>query len=76
MLMGILNFVLFKMYKKDHLQVPQNLRITLVLRSIAAFLGTTLYFLAIQYTDLSKATTLYWTNPMMTAVIAYLWLKE
>jgi drug/metabolite transporter (DMT)-like permease len=75
-LMGILNFILFKTYAKDHLSVPENLRVTLVLRSMAAFFGTTGFYLALQYTDLSKATTLYWTNPMMTAVVAYFWINE
>jgi drug/metabolite transporter (DMT)-like permease len=52
------------------------MRSTLVLRSIFAFLGSTGFYLALQYTDLSKATALYWTNPMMTAVIAYLVINE
>lgn len=32
--------------------------------------------MAIQYTDLSKAAVLYWTNPMFTALISSIWLKE
>lgn len=34
------------------------------------------YYLALEYTDLSKATALYWTNPVFTAVISYLWINE
>jgi drug/metabolite transporter (DMT)-like permease len=75
-MMAIMNFSLFKAYQKDHMQVPQHLRVTLILRSMAAFFGTTGFYLALQYTDLSKATTLYWTNPMMTAVIAYFTINE
>ena len=52
------------------------MRVTLILRSIAAFFGTTGYYLAIEYTDLSKATALYWINPMMTAVLAYFAINE
>jgi drug/metabolite transporter (DMT)-like permease len=52
------------------------MRATLVLRSIFGFLGTIGFYLAIQYTDLSKATTLYWTNPVFTAVIAYFMINE
>jgi drug/metabolite transporter (DMT)-like permease len=74
--MMTLNFMLFKVYKKDHLQVPMNMRATLNLRAIFGFFGMTGYYLALQYTDLSKATTLYWTNPVFTAVIAYLWINE
>lgn len=74
--MMVLNFSLFKVYNKDHLQVPDNMRATLILRSVTAFFGMTGYYLALEYTDLSKATTLYWTNPVFTAVIAYLWINE
>ena len=56
--------------------VRDDMRSTLVIRSILAFLGSTGFYLALQYTDLSKATALYWTNPMMTAVVAYLVLNE
>lgn len=74
--MGVLNFSLFKVYGKDHLQVPKHMRTTLILRSITGFLGTIGYYLALQYTDLSKATTLYWTNPVFTAIIAYFMINE
>ena len=62
--------------KKDIYKVPDGLRITFVLRNITGFLGITLYFVAIQYVDLSKAAVLYWTNPMFTAVVAYFALNE
>lgn len=52
------------------------MRATLILRAIFGFFGLTGYYLALEYTDLSKATTLYWTNPVFTAVIAYLWINE
>jgi len=74
--MMAMNFGLFKVYKKDHMTVPTNMRSTLVLRAITGFFGMTGYYLALQYTDLSKATTLYWTNPVFTAVIAYFWIDE
>lgn len=75
-IIAFLNFTLFKVYSKDHLEVPQNMRATLVLRSMFGFFGMTGYYLALQYTDLSKATTLYWTNPVFTAVIAYFMINE
>lgn len=74
--MVVLNFGMFKAYGKDHLLVRDDMRSTLVSRSIAGFLGVTGFYLALQYTDLSKATALYWTNPMMTAIIAYFALNE
>jgi drug/metabolite transporter (DMT)-like permease len=74
--MGILNLCLFKLNNKDHLLVRDDMRTTLVLRSICAFIGATGFYLALQYTDLSKATVLYWTNPMMTAMLSYFWINE
>ena len=75
-MMGLLNYALFKAYSQDHLKVPENMRTTLILRSVYAFFGTTGFYLALEYTDLSKATALYWTNPMMTAVLSYFWIHE
>ena len=75
-MMGVLNFSLFKAYGQDHLKVPQAYRSTLILRSIFAFLGMVGYYLALEFTDLSKATTLYWTNPVFTAVISYFIINE
>ena len=74
--MTIVQYGMMRGLKKDPYAVPQGLRMTLILRNITGFIGITGYYLAIQYTDLSKAAVLYWTNPMFTAVIAYIWLKE
>ena len=76
LVMVLLNFASFKTYGKDHLLVRDDMRTTLVVRSIFAFIGATGFYLALQYTELSKATALYWTNPMMTAVLAYFVLNE
>jgi len=75
-MMGVFNFSLFKLYQKDHLDVPYNQRRVLVLRSVFAFFGMIGYYLALEYTDLAKATTLYWTNPVFTAVISYFVINE
>ena len=73
---GLLNFVMFKAAKKDHLLVRDDMRGTLIIRSICAFIGLSGFYLALEYTDLSKATALYWTNPMMTALLASFWIDE
>mmetsp|Transcript_35083 Transcript_35083/g.26196 ORF Transcript_35083/g.26196 Transcript_35083/m.26196 type:complete len:138 (+) Transcript_35083:133-546(+) len=75
-LMIVLNFGWMKLVEKDPFQVPQGLRYTLILRSFTGFIGITGFYLAIQYTDLSKASIIYWTNPMFTALISACWLKE
>jgi drug/metabolite transporter (DMT)-like permease len=45
--MGILNLILFKYNNKDHLLVRDDMRTTLVLRSICAFIGATGFYLAL-----------------------------
>ena len=72
----IVEYVMLKWSKKDQFKVPSGIRVTFVLRCITGFLGTLGYFIAIQFVELSRAAVLYWTNPMFTAVISYLWLKE
>lgn len=74
--MTIVQYGMLRAIKRDPYAVPQGLRITLILRCLTGFIGISAYYLAIQYTDLSKAAVLYWTNPMFTAVISYIWLKE
>lgn len=76
MLMVIIIYIWMRILKRDPFAVPQGLRYTLILRNFTGFIGITGYYLAIQYTSLSKAAVLYWTNPMFTAVISACWLKE
>jgi hypothetical protein len=45
--MGILNLFLFKYNNKDHLLVRDDMRTTLILRSICAFIGATGFYLAL-----------------------------
>lgn len=75
-MMIFLNMVLFKAYKKDHLEVPRGLRTTVIVRGFTGFVGMSGFYLALEFTDLSKATALYWTNPMFTAFISSVMLNE
>ena len=67
---------MMKARNQDHFKVPPNLRITIILMGLMGFLGITSYYLSIQLIDFSKAAVLYWTNPMVTALITYFWLGE
>jgi drug/metabolite transporter (DMT)-like permease len=76
LIMIFLNMVLFRVYKKDHMEVPKGLRNTIILRGFTGFVGMSGFYLALEFTDLSKATALYWTNPMITALISSCMLHE
>ena len=60
----------------DHMEVPKDLRVTVLLRAITGFGGLAGYFTATKFTNLSKATVLFWTNPIFTALYARIFLKE
>ena len=45
--MAVMNFGLFKVYDKDQLLVRDDMRVTLILRSVAGFLGITGFYLAL-----------------------------
>ena len=67
---------MMKLRRQDQFKVPTDLRKTLIIMGLLGFMGITSYYLAIQLIDFSKAAVLYWTNPMMTALIAFFWLNE
>lgn len=58
------------------LDIPKEVRSTIVLRGIAGFTGNILYYTAISLIELSKAAVLFWTNPMFSALTAYIFLRE
>ena len=61
---------------RDHMEVPKNLRVTVFLRAVAGFGGLAGQFTAIKLTNVTKATVLFWINPIFTALYARIFLKE
>lgn len=55
---------------------PAPVTAMLCLRGLAGALGTGLYMLSITVMSLNDATTLFFTGPPMTAVLARWWLHE
>ena len=45
--MVVLNLGMFKLYNKDQLLVRDDMRVTLILRSVAGFIGLTGFYLAV-----------------------------
>ena len=58
------------------IDVPKHLRQAVLLRGVTGCIANLLYTYSIQLIDLSKASMLFWTNPMVTAIMAYFFLKE
>ena len=69
-------YILISILEGDVLALPKDLRITMLVRAVTGYIGLTGLYMAISYTDLSKAATIFWCNPLFTALWAYLYLKE
>lgn len=72
----IVLFICSKIQKLSLLNVPPGFRINLLKRVGFGAVCNVCYSASMKFTDVSKAATLFWTNPMFTAIFAYLLLKE
>ena len=75
-LMATFDYIFMKIFSIDHMGIPKDLRLTVGMRAVVGFGGIAGYFTAIKLTSLSKASVLFFTNPIFTALNARLFLKE
>ena len=75
-LMVIFQYVFTKASGHDYMGIPKNLRTTMFLRALFGFGGFTGLYTSLKLTSLSKASMLFFTNPIITAVYARIFLKE
>ena len=75
-LMVIFQYLFIKGLKVDHMDIPTELKSTVLLRSIAGFIGLAGLYTAFKLTSLSKASVIWSTNPIFTAIYARVFLKE
>lgn len=62
--------------RKSIIDIPDNLWKYVIMRGLFGFFSATSFFLAIDYLSLSMAVSLYFTSPILTAIICYLVLGE
>ena len=74
--MSLFDYIFMKMFGQDQLAVPKETRITLFMRAIVGFGGVAGYYTAIKMTSLSRASVLFFTYPLFTAINARLFLGE
>ena len=60
----------------DILDVPKDLRKILVMRGIYGALAHSAYLTSLNLLEISKTSVIFWTNPMMVAIIAFFKLNE
>jgi len=61
---------------KNVIDVPQPLWKYIGMRAVFGFLSTATFFLAVDHLPLSMAVSLYFTSPILTAIVCYFALGE
>jgi len=74
--MILFEYVFIKWSGGDHMETKKELRLTILLRGVTGFIGLACLFTAIQLTSLSKASCLFWSNPIFTALYSRFFLSE
>ena len=74
--MIIFSYCIIRFLGEDQFGVPKDLRPIILIRAVSGFLGITGYYVAIKMTSLSKASMLFYTNPIFTALFARIFLQE
>ena len=76
MILAIGCFIHLKKDGKNVIDFPRPLGKYIFMRSIFGFLSSTSFYLSIDYLNLSMAVSLYYTSPIITAIICYFFLGE
>ena len=74
--MSMFDYGFMKIAGQDQLAVPKETRVTLFMRAVVGFGGVSGYYTAIKMTSLSRASVLFFTYPLFTAINARLFLGE
>ena len=71
-----LKYGTLKILKGDIMDIPVKARGPLIARGIFGYCGTAFYFVALSFISLSKASVIFQTSPMFTALMGRIMLKE
>ena len=69
-------FANLKYLKIDPFNIPKIARLTLVIRGMFGVLANIFYNISMTYIPFSKASVLFWTNPMWIALLGRFFLGE
>lgn len=72
----ILVFATFKKLKIDIFDIKKEARITLIIRGTIGVSANICYLISLTMISMSKASVLFWTNPLVIALLGRYLLKE
>ena len=76
LLLFILYGVTFKCLKVDFYPIPKEVRTVYILRCVIGMMCNLSFLLSLQYIPFSKASVLFWTSPVFTAIMSKYFLNE
>lgn len=76
LIMLIVNFWIIKYRNAFILDIPRKYHKVIILRSICGFVGYIGQVTAVKYMPVSTASCIFFTCPIWTALLAFLFLKE
>ena len=71
-----LNFIAVYKMKVQLFPLPQNLRVTYLYRIFAGITSNIAFLFSLKFIPFSKASVIFWTSPVFTAISANILLKE
>ena len=72
----VVNFIYCKVIGTHFIEVPKEFRKTMLIRSLAGFIGTQAAWTATKYMPLSMSSAIISTYPTVLAVLAHFYLGE
>ena len=76
LLMLVMCLLTMKFLKQDLLPIPSKIRLTYIIRCVVGTMCNHCFLLSLQFISFSKASVLFWTSPVFTALAARYVLNE
>jgi drug/metabolite transporter (DMT)-like permease len=76
MLMLVMNLATMKLLKEDLYPIPKKIRTTYIVRCVVGMMCNLTFLLSLKFIPFSKASVLFWTSPVFTAILAHYYLHE
>jgi len=76
MILFVLYGLTFMYLKVDFFPIPKEVRTVYILRCVIGMMCNLSFLISLQYIPFSKASVLFWTSPVFTALLSKYYLNE